>query len=596
MSYQTALTINEIAKEIHSKKYLLPAIQREFVWDTYQIEKLFDSLMRDYPISSFLFWKVSKERRQDYCFYEFLRDYHEKNNRHNPKADLKGDDDIVAVLDGQQRLTSIYIALKGSYAYKLPYRRGDIESSYPKRYLYLNIVAESTDEDMKYDFQFLTSNEAKNDKDHYWLRVGDMLDMSELENVTEFLLDKISFAEYDKEKTIFANKALSQLYKVIHSKPTISYYLEKSEELEKVLNIFIRINSGGTTLSYSDLLLSIATAQWQTKDAREEINAFVDEINSIGAGFNFNKDFVLKASLVLSGFKNIAFKVDNFNRANMLKIEENWDNLTKAIKLAVNLISSFGYSGGTLTSNNAIIPIAYYLQTIGSPESFVTSTLKIEDRKKVKKWLVLSLLKKVFGGQPDNVLRPICDIILSNSDSGFPLESIIEKFRGTNKTIVFSDEDIENLMFVKYGKADILAIFSLIYPSFDFSNHFHVDHIFPKSLFTQRKLRNKGVAEEDLDKCIASYNYMANLQLLDAIPNIEKRNKEFKEWLDETYSLEQDKKDFKHKHYIPLVNLNFPNFLNFMSEREKLLINNLKGQLTIHKKQGVINKNIKELF
>ncbi|WP_282437922.1 DUF262 domain-containing protein [Desulfosporosinus shakirovi] len=470
--------------------------------------------------------------------------------------------------------------MKGSFAYKLPYKRWDNPLAYPKRYLYLNIVAESSEEDMKYDFQFLTSEDAINDKEHYWLRVGDMLDMPELENVTEFLLEKISFTEYTKDKTIFANKALSQLYKVIHSKPTISYYLEKSEELDKVLNIFIRVNSGGTTLSYSDLLLSIATAQWQTKDAREEINEFVDEINGIGAGFNFSKDFVLKASLVLSGLKNIAFKVDNFNKANMLKIEQNWDNLTKAIRLAVNLVSSFGYSRETLAANNAIIPIAYYLQTIGSPHSFVTSTSRAEDRKKIKKWIVLSLLKKVFGGQPDNVLRPISDIIQSNHDSGFPLEAIIEKFKGTNKTIVFSDEDITNIMIVKYGNGDVLATFSLLYPSFDFSNHFHIDHIFPKSLFTQRKLRNKKVADEDIDLCISFCNSMANLQLLEAIPNIEKRDKEFEVWLKETYKTEQDKKDFKSKHYIPTVDLTFPNFLIFMNEREKLLISKLKSELS----------------
>ena len=57
-----------------------------------------------------------------------------------------------------------------------------------------------------------------------------------------------------------ANRTLSKLHSVIHVNKTISYYLEKSTELDKVLNIFIRVNSGGTTLSYSDLLLSFATA------------------------------------------------------------------------------------------------------------------------------------------------------------------------------------------------------------------------------------------------------------------------------------------------------------------------------------------------
>ncbi|MCP5934263.1 DUF262 domain-containing protein, partial [Klebsiella pneumoniae] len=78
------------------------------------------------------------------------------------------------------------------------------------------------------------------------------------------------------------------------------FYEESDQSLERVLNIFIRMNSGGTTLSYSDLLLSIAVAQWSSLDAREEIHALVDEMNRVGDGFNVSKDLVLKAGLMLS--------------------------------------------------------------------------------------------------------------------------------------------------------------------------------------------------------------------------------------------------------------------------------------------------------
>lgn len=133
MSYQTALTIAEVVNNIHQKNYLLPAIQREFVWSTDQIEKLFDSLMRNYPINSFLFWTVSKEKVSEYEFYEFLREYHEKKNIHNPKANVTGEEEVVAVLDGQQRLTSLYLALKGSYSKKMPRKRWDNDQAFPKR-------------------------------------------------------------------------------------------------------------------------------------------------------------------------------------------------------------------------------------------------------------------------------------------------------------------------------------------------------------------------------------------------------------------------------------------------------------------------------
>ena len=135
MAYETPLTIAEVMRDISNNKYVLPSIQREYVWDTEQIETLFDSLMQDYPIGAFLFWEIEKSRLQDYDFYEFLRNYHEKNNTHNKKVDLKGSDGVTAVLDGQQRLTSIYIGLKGSYAYRLKYKQKKSESAYPVRYL-----------------------------------------------------------------------------------------------------------------------------------------------------------------------------------------------------------------------------------------------------------------------------------------------------------------------------------------------------------------------------------------------------------------------------------------------------------------------------
>ena len=104
-------------------------------------------------------------------------------------------------------------------------------------------------------------------------------------------------------------RILSSVYEAVN-RPLINYYLETSNELHKVLNIFVRVNSGGTQLSYSDLLLSIATASWKKLDAREEIYKFVDEINT--ENFNINKDFVLKTALYILD-KDIKFKVDNFD-------------------------------------------------------------------------------------------------------------------------------------------------------------------------------------------------------------------------------------------------------------------------------------------
>jgi len=321
--------------------------------------------------------------------------------------------------------------------------------------------------------------------------------------------------------------------------------------------------------------MAYATAQWEEKDAREEIIKFVDEINDVGNGFNFNKDFVLKSSLVINDFSDFAFKVDNFNKANMLKIERNWGNLTDAIRIAVKLVSGFGYNRETLTSNTAIIPIAYYLHKINATESYPDSNNNLEDKEKIRKWLILTLVKRAFSGQPDNVLRPIRKIIKDN-DTSFPLEKIIEKFKGTNKSLLFSDEDVETLTDYKYGQGFTFSILSLLYPHLDYNNQFHIDHIFPKSLFTRTKLRKREIEEGKIDAFIDSLNYIGNLQLLGAIPNIEKKDTEFKVWLEKTYPNTDRQNEFKNTHNIPNVNLEFENFITFFEEREKILISEFR--------------------
>ena len=217
--------------------------------------------------------------------------------------------------------------------------------------------------DENYSFEFLTDEEAKSTVEGaFWYKVGDILEMKSPAEINTFLIEN-ELLSLPKATAKFANETLYKLYQLVHNTECINFYLEKDESLEKVLNIFIRVNSGGTQLSYSDLLLSIATAQWKNKDAREEITSFVDDLNRTGDGFEFNKDFVLKCSLVLSEFSDIAFKVDNFNKKNMDTIEANWDPITDAIRLAINLTASFGYSRETLTSNRVLKKSALFLNS-----------------------------------------------------------------------------------------------------------------------------------------------------------------------------------------------------------------------------------------
>jgi uncharacterized protein with ParB-like and HNH nuclease domain len=192
MAFQTPITVKKALDNIYRKKYLLPAIQREVVWTCDQIEKLFDSLMRDYPIGSFLFWRVDRQNSGNYQFYEFMRDFSDWDNRHNQKANVTGQEDITGILDGQQRLTALYLGLMGSYAYKEARKRWDNPAAFPKRRLYLNLFSPTKEEqsDLFYDFSFLTAEEAKERSDGtYWFRAGDILGIDGLHEVNNYLIE-----------------------------------------------------------------------------------------------------------------------------------------------------------------------------------------------------------------------------------------------------------------------------------------------------------------------------------------------------------------------------------------------------------------------
>lgn len=242
----------------------------------------------------------------------------------------------------------------------------------------------------------------------------------------------------------------------------------------------------------------------------------------------------MKSCLVLSDIPDITFKGDNFNISNMSIIEDRWDEIKKSIRLSVELISNFGYNFQTLTSASAIIPISYYLMRIGNPSSFVLSVHFKDDREKIRKWLTLSLIKRAFSGQPDNVLRPIRTIIRENQNT-FPLDQIVDKFKGTSKSITFTQEDIDSMLHAEYGKPHTFSILTLLYPTLDYRHRFYQDHIFPDSSFKKTEIKKRGIPEEKQKFYLDNNDLIGNLQLLESLPNQEKLNKDFVVWLEETY-------------------------------------------------------------
>ncbi|MEO8424866.1 MAG: DUF262 domain-containing protein, partial [Actinomycetota bacterium] len=118
------------------------------MWEDTQIVRLFDSILRGYPIGSFLSWKIDPATAEEFRFYGFIREYHEKDHPHCPVLDLPKDKTVIAVLDGQQRLTALNIGLRGYFAPRLKGGWRDNPKAFPETRLHLNVLSEAEENEL----------------------------------------------------------------------------------------------------------------------------------------------------------------------------------------------------------------------------------------------------------------------------------------------------------------------------------------------------------------------------------------------------------------------------------------------------------------
>ncbi len=577
--YKPGGTIAEALRRIQTKQYVLPAIQREFVWKPEQIERLFDSLMQGYPFGTFLFWKVSPETSGRFKFYDFVRRYHQRDAAHCPELGTLHNQSVTAVLDGQQRLTALNIGLRGSMAMKQPNKWWTNPDAFPERTLRLNLLApvEPDDDGVVYRFRFLSDEQAARDEGAHWFRVPDILATEDVIDLNDMLVD----AGFEGNALKSALRLLSRLYRVVHTDPLIHYYEEDTPNLDRVLNIFIRLNSGGTVLSYSDLLLSIAVAQWTKIDARSEIHRLVDELNRMGTGFAFSQDFVLKAGLMLADIASVGFKVENFTSENMAKLEADWPAIRSALVRTVELAASFGLNGQTLRADSALLPIAYYLHRRKPPENYAVHTQFAADREAIRGWLVRSLLKAsgIWGSGLDTLLTALREAMQTDAPVAFPVDELRRIMAVRGKSLAFEPAEIEDMLHMEYGDKRMFALLSLLYPFVDLRNNFHMDHVFPNSRFGAAKLRKAGFDDEDAERLARRANQLPNIQLLDGAVNVEKRASLPCEWLARYKPDGLGRTEYRERHLLGTLPSDLSDFDRFYDDRQQALRSRLTALL-----------------
>lgn len=554
MSYASS-TVGRVLDQIN-RSYFLPAIQRPYVWQPDQIIALFDSLLKGYPISSFLFWEIRPEKRSDWEIYRFIENFR-FGDIHNEMAEPDGRD-VVLVLDGQQRLTSLLIGLRGTYTVKEKYRRRHNPDAWSKQRLYLDLLkdpsTEGDDEDREelgvtYGLRFF-EQEPNSDGDHLWFKVGRILDCTSddaFDKLRDEMTDRLpDTATRGKERILTRN--LDRLYRTVWKDGVIAYYTEKDQSYDRVLNIFIRANDGGTKLSKSDLLLSMITSKWEGISARQEIYDFVDHLNGgLDRRNEIDKDFVMKSCLVLSDLDQ-RYKVGNFTTGNLKLIEGNWKRIKASLEATMRLVNRFGIDQETLTSLNALLPIAYYLFRSDRGSLDGSTPFEAANAKRIHHWLLGSLLNGVFGGSSDRTIgtaRAIVQDALRTGDD-FPYRSLVTGLATRGRATDFDDNNIEGVLETAYGKRTCFLALSLLYDAHSWgTTPHHIDHIIPRSLADRKALMARNLPESLIQKILDSVNRLGNLQILLGRENLEKSNIPFGDWIGTR------DREFLDRHLIP---------------------------------------------
>ena len=609
-------TIADVIEEIGESKIFLPAIQRKYVWDVGQICNLMDSVMRGYPFGTFLFWKIQKQdvNKNNYALYEFIRSYSEKDGNNNKKVSMPltvsaefPEAYITAVLDGQQRLTSFHIALKGDITVKEPHKRYNDPNAYVTKELYFDLLCKnyekigagaikeasvsgegeepsdyeqigadaneetSVGDESEAPFDFLTETSAcaENDDDtHFWYKVKDILQYPDLTALNK-LCRKFS-NKLDESVVDIACDNITLLFNRIKTEKLINYFEICGGSLDSVLDIFVRVNSAGTVLSKTDLLFSTVVAQWA--DGRDKIDNCVKSINEIGERYKFTSDFILRTCLYILD-KPTALKVSLLDSATIDAIKIQWEDIYSAIYDTVNLLNESGFFCGNIISYNAVIPIIYYRYHTGA-KAFDNAGVKQE----LKKYFVIAQLKQIFGRSTDGVLSTIRSALKSHMSAHglFSLAWLQSITFPSGTNLVCSPNDIDEWFMLEKGERTFL-ILTLLYPNIKYSRvQFHQDHMHPYSAFNKKSILSKvtlpdgsPLTENKIKDWKRKRNTLPNLQILEGHDNQSKKDLPLDVWLK---ALPPADKAAAVKYLPPAtVSLSLNNFDEFCEERKKLM-------------------------
>ena len=553
-----SITIYEAMIHIKDGKYVMPAFQRQFVWSMEQIEKLWDSILLDYPIATFLFWHVDDNNvTWDTYFCNFLTTVTFDNRKQADSVNYELTDINVAVtdtaiLDGQQRLTSLYLSLFGDSFIRQKYaRRGNVGGTVTKLLIELNKNKLDVDEEeynsKKFDIKF-SEKVGRLSPTQFELRT--ILQDKFRDDSTRDKAIKDAIANVPADSKEYARKTLHKLYQKIFVEKLIRYTEIHDMNQDDALEMFVRFNSGGKALKKSEITMSILEAYWPS--AKTEFGKIL-----VDSYVGFGSDFIIRSALMLYG----DVVKSTISRKIAEELKNNWTAFKKALKNLESVLKGMKIEVSRFSSSwNVLLPVLYYIYY--NPESYADNT------EAIRAYLMRAILFTYFQSGTTGKLQQ-----MKSNINSYDYEITVEMLDQITDLRV-TDGKIEDILNAEKGSR--VAGDALYYLCLDWTNKnfkYEQDHLHPYDRFDGNK--PVSVSMEDWRRWRGNRNRLPNLQLLEGRSNGSKSAMPLIDYYNDMNAEQQE--EFRRQAMIPEgVPLGIEHFEEFYSKRKDILAKRIK--------------------
>lgn len=556
-----SITTYEAMTHIQNGKYVMPAFQRQFVWSMEQIEKLWDSILLDYPIATFLFWHVDDNNvTWDTYFCNFLTSVTFDNRKQADSVNYELTDINVAVtdtaiLDGQQRLTSLFLSLFGdSYIRQKYARKSTVGGTVTKLLIELNKNKLDVDEEeynsKKYDIRF-SEKVGRLSPTQFELR--NILQEKFQDESTRAKAIEDAIANVPADSKEYARNILNKLYQKIFVEKLIRYTEIYDMNQDDALEMFVRFNSGGKALKKAEITMSILEAYWPS--AKTEFGKIlVDSYDGFGS------DFIIRSALMLYG----DVVKSNISRKIARELKNNWTAFRKALKNLESVLKGMKIEVSRFSSSwNVLLPVLYYIYY--NPESYADNT------EAIRAYLMRAILFTYFQSGTTSKLQQ-----MKSNINSYDYEITVEMLDQITDLRV-TDGKIEDILNAEKGSR--VAGDALYYLCLDWTNKafkYEQDHLHPYDRFDGNK--PVSISMEDWRRWRGNRNRLPNLQLLEGRSNGSKSTMPLIDYYNDMNTEQQE--EFRRQAMIPEgVPLGIEHFEEFYSKRKNILAKRIKDLL-----------------